>query len=357
MKRSEKKALEAQLCRLGDGMPQIDLAQIKRSNVVTPPVQTGRYLQLLKRAIPVLCTVCALLLVIGAPLGMLTYDAMNTTTLYVETVETARLTVAANGKVREVYYAGSFVPEIASDSLPGTMLAIQPTTELLAGMQVEEAVDMVLAYMVAQGSVEQGCEVVISAICKNENRGAEMIRRASEAVKRNEDVVQAQATVVSEHSVQIGKGEDTQNSSPARDKYLAELLASMDNEYLREELESFSTGFLRFLCAEREHAEQAYQPISDAARDYYERYRQRYEDAGKDPQKPGHGNQSGEQPKDTSGLGSAVSSVISSIVDGMEGTLDSAHGEMSGSANAGSGWHSGGGKEPPREERPPTDDD
>ena len=326
MKHSEKRLLEQQLRALGDVVPQIDLATIKHDHVVTPAVKSKRKGIALRRVTSVLCALCVLLLVIGSPIAMMIYDRMNTTTLYVEAVETAQLTVLASGKVKAVVYE-SAEPYSTGEPSGSTMLSVLPNTESLVGMQVEDAIDLIVSYMLDAGSIEQGCEVVISAVCKNKERGEAMIDRACKAVQNNEKVNLAQVSVVLEKVVEA-HGKSEKGHSPAREKYLEELLAQVQIEYTREELERFSTGFLRFLCAEHDDGKdngKEHHPFSDIAREYYEQYQEKH---GKGDGKP---NDREERPVDTSGWESAFSSALGSIVSGLES------GVAGGNENGGNG--------------------
>lgn len=344
MKRSAKSMLEQQLRALGNAVPQIDLAAIKHDHVVTPTVKSKRRGIALRRVIPILCALCAMLLVIGTPIGMLTYDSMNTTTLYVEAVETAQLTVLASGKVKDVVYEGTELYTASAPLSGSTLLSVMPNTESLVGMQVEEAVDLIISYMLDAESMEQGCEVVISAVCKNKERGETMIDRACKAVRKNEKAILAQVSVVFEKAVDA-HGQSEKGHSPAREKYLEELLSQVQVEYTKEELESFSTGFLRFLCAEWDNGkddDKEHHPFSDIAREYYERYKEKH---GKGHGKP---NDPEEKPVDSSSWGSAFSSAFGSIFS----SLDS--GISGGNENGGNGHRDTSdrngepGKEPPR---------
>ena len=286
MKRSERKALEAELARLGDEMPQIDLSEIKRRHVVTPEVVSHkRKPSFARRLLPALCVACCALLMIGAPAGFFAYDAHNTTTVYIETTETAMLTVGASGKVKEVsYQSGGNTLALAEGTSP-RLLSDAPATADLRGMEGEDAIKLVIDHMTQNGSMEDGCEVVVSTVCKNNERGNKIAERVGQAVREKAEKLIADIAVVVEKNMERKpeKAADGTERSPARDRYLSEVMDTLlaNGTYTVEELENFSTGFLRYLCAEHDDDDKDMEdkerhPFSDKAKEYYERYKEQY---------------------------------------------------------------------------------
>ena len=196
---------------------------------------------------PIFALAVALCLIVATvfPLSVSLINSLNTL-LYIDAADTVVLSVDYTGKVK----AAAIVDNIQNGQLNALTGAktcaanaddnIQKTFPNLKNKKVEEAVASAVDYLNKKGSLDDGVELIISTVCKNSGYAKKIADRA----KRGAEQKVSFDTVI----VVAGNTKKTeQNMSPAKQKYLNEAL-TLDTGYTKEQLKSFSAGFLRKLC-------------------------------------------------------------------------------------------------------------
>ena len=196
-----------------------------------------------------LAMVLCLIAVIVFPLSISLVNSLNTL-LYIDATDTIVFSVDYTGKVKTaaiVFDLQNFQSFVTAGARTCSANADYTESESeivfpdLKNQKVEEAVAKAVDYLTKKGGINDDDELIISTVCKNNDYAKKIADRAKRGAEQK-----AQGTVI----VMAGnnkKLEKNNNMSPAKLKYLNEAL-TLETGYTKEQLESFSTGFLRKLC-------------------------------------------------------------------------------------------------------------
>jgi len=272
--------IEKALRNIGERTPKIDLNSIKTAHSVRPiegdKINKGitkaitPSLPMRRRIAYAVAAMLAIVIFAGIPVGAISYNAVNTTELYIDAEESVRLVVGPFGRVRgaellsydveiDEEMAAAYQPlgTLSVSSLP-SMLAlslgetaidsivdesVSDKLKTLKGKKIDTAVDMVINYLAENDMLPEGCEVIISTVGKNDNRAGKVALIARAAALQNKKAMLNDKTVTVLENIK----EAVKNVSPAKLKFLKEALLTQTG-FTNEELSGFSAGFLRYLA-------------------------------------------------------------------------------------------------------------